>query len=173
MLFVSENDRRNNIYTLGNLTLGNLRLYLHTFKVFLRYHLICLYIAQTLRVYVHRLAVPTPVCIVYPFILGVFLTTISKRSTVASSLAQATERRGFQSYGFKFERESGRDTSLKLRELVLAYEDMITAFTTTLYFRYGDVTVPRHCGKSFYDILTSHTRLVSSFFSSFVNIKRR
>ena len=87
MLFVSENDRRNNIYTLGNLTIGNLRLYLHTFKVFLRYHHICLCIAQTLRVCVHRLAVPTSVCIANPFILGVFLTTI-KRSTVASSLAQ-------------------------------------------------------------------------------------
>ena len=39
-----------------------------------------------------------------------------------------------QSYGFKFERESGRDYSLELRELVLAFEDMITTFTTLLYF---------------------------------------
>ena len=37
-------------------------------------------------------------------------------------------------YGFKFERESGRDYSLELRELVLAFEDMITTFTTILYF---------------------------------------
>ena len=37
-------------------------------------------------------------------------------------------------YGFKFERESGRDYSLELRELVLAFEDMITTFTTLLYF---------------------------------------
>ena len=29
-----------------------------------------------------------------------------------------------QSYGFEFERESGRDYSLELRELVLAFEDM-------------------------------------------------
>ena len=36
--------------------------------------------------------------------------------------------------GFKFERESGRDFSLELRELVLAFEDMITTFTTLLYF---------------------------------------
>ena len=35
-----------------------------------------------------RLAVPTSVCIANPFIIGVFLTAISKRSTVASSLAQ-------------------------------------------------------------------------------------
>ena len=39
-----------------------------------------------------------------------------------------------QSYGFQFERESGRDYSLELRELVLAFEDMITTFTTLLYF---------------------------------------
>ena len=39
-----------------------------------------------------------------------------------------------QSYGFNFERESGRDYSLELRELVLAFEDMITTFTTLLYF---------------------------------------
>ena len=93
-----------------------------------------------------------------------------KGSFFISSASSLAERRFFQSYGFKFERESGRDTSLEHREL--AFEYMITAFTTTLYFRYGDVTVPRHCGKCFYDILTSHTRLVSSFFSSFVNIKR-
>ena len=37
--------------------------------------------------------------------------------------------------GFKFERESGRDFSLELRELVLAFEDMITTFTTL--FRRG------------------------------------
>ena len=36
--------------------------------------------------------------------------------------------------GFKFKRESGRDFSLELRELVLAFEDMITTFTTLLYF---------------------------------------
>ena len=57
--------------------------------------------------------------------------------------------------GFKFERESGRDFSLELRELVLAFEDMITTFTTLSYFHYGDNTVPRHCGKCFYDFLTS------------------
>ena len=62
------------------------------------------------------------------------------------------------------ENQSGRDTSLELRELVLAFEYMITAFNTTLYFVM--VILLR------YDILTSHTRLVSSFFSSFVNIKR-
>ena len=38
--------------------------------------------------------------------------------------------------GFKFERESGRDFSLELRELVLAFEDMITTFTTLLYFNF-------------------------------------
>ena len=36
--------------------------------------------------------------------------------------------------GFKFERESGRDFSLELRELVLVFEDMITTFTTLSYF---------------------------------------
>ena len=95
-----------------------------------------------------------------------------KGSFFISSATSLAERRCFQSYGFKFKRESGTDTSLEHRELVIAFEYMITAFTTTLYFRYGDVTVPCHCGKCFYDILTSHTRLVSSFFSSFVNIKR-
>ena len=30
--------------------------------------------------------------------------------------------------------KSGRDFSLELRELVLAFEDMITTFTTLLYF---------------------------------------
>ena len=50
-------------------------------------------------------------------------------------------------YGFKFERESGRDFSLELCEFILALEDMITTFTTLSYFHYGDITVPRHCGK--------------------------
>ena len=58
-------------------------------------------------------------------------------------------------YGFKFERESGRDFSLELCEFVLAFEDMITTFTTLSYFHYGDNTVPRHCSKCFYDFLTS------------------
>ena len=58
--------------------------------------------------------------------------------------------------GFKFERESGRDFSLELRELVLAFEDMITTFTIRYYtLIYGDITVSRHCGKCFYDFLTS------------------
>ena len=48
-------------------------------------------------------------------------------------------------YGFKFERESGRDFSLELCEFILAFEDMIiTIFTTLSYFHYGDITVPRH-----------------------------
>ena len=126
-----------------------------------------------------RLAVPTPtpICIACLLSSASSLLLLSsvlevKGSFFISSAASLTECRCFQSCGFKFERESGRDTSLEHRELVLAFEDMITTFTTTLYFRYGDVTVPRHCGKCFYDILTSHTRLVSSFFSSFVNIKR-
>ena len=58
-------------------------------------------------------------------------------------------------YGFKFERESGTDFSMELCEFVLAFEDMITTFTTLSYFHYGDITVPRHCGKCFYDFLTS------------------
>ena len=44
------------------------------------------------------------------------------------------KRPHFPMCGFKFERESGRDFSLELRELVLAFEDMITTFTTLLYF---------------------------------------
>ena len=43
-------------------------------------------------------------------------------------------------YGFKFERESGRDFSLELCEFILAFEDMITTFTTLSYFHYGDNT---------------------------------
>ena len=33
-------------------------------------------------------------------------------------------------YGFKFDRESGRDFSLELCEFILAFGDMITTFTT-------------------------------------------
>ena len=58
-------------------------------------------------------------------------------------------------YGFKFERESGRDFSLELCEFILAFEDMITTFTMLSYFHNGDITVPRHCGKCFCDFLTS------------------
>ena len=56
--------------------------------------------------------------------------------------------------GFKLEK-SGRDFSLELCEFILAFEDMITTFTTLSYFNYGDITVPRHCGKCFYKFLAS------------------
>ena len=133
MLFISENDLRNNIY-IASYTV------IFTYKVFLRY-LICLCIAQTLRVvsiglqHAHR-----QYCLSsYPWRLPYYYYLLYQRSKVASSLAQqlhslnveVSNRMAFNSRG-----ESGRDTSLELRELVLAFEDMITAFTTTLYFRY-------------------------------------
>ena len=67
----------------------------------------------------------------------------------------------------KFERESGRDFHWSFVNSYLHLSTWLLLFTTLSYFHYGDITVPRHCGKCFYDFFDITTGLVSSFFFFF------
>ena len=137
-------------------------------------YLICLCIAQTLRVCVHRLAAPTPtpICIAYPHHrrLPYYYYLLYRRSKVASSLAQQLHLLSVDvSNRMALNSRVNRAEILHLN--IVSWYLHLKTWLLILPPCYTFVMVillcPAHCGKCFYNILTSHMRLVSSFFSSF------